>query len=240
MAANEEKNKGGTLYSGRYLEEQEMSPKELKKHRKEEKKEAKRVKEANKTTFQVAMEYVRVILIGALVAFLLCKFVIVNAEVPSGSMIPTINIKDRMIGLRMTYYFTDPKRGDVAIFKCPAEGPDYGKLYVKRVIGLPGETVTIKAGQVIITTADGETIYLDESYLNETPREDLTVNNQTYILGDDEYFMMGDNRDYSYDSRFWGSVPYRLIVGKPWFVYFSWDKDKNVRWERIGRFVDTL
>ena len=142
MAANEEKNKGGTLYSGRYLEEQEMSPKELKKHRKEEKKEAKRVKEANKTTFQVAMEYVRVILIGALVAFLLCKFVIVNAEVPSGSMIPTINIKDRMIGLRMTYYFTDPKRGDVAIFKCPAEGPDYGKLYVKRVIGLPGETVT--------------------------------------------------------------------------------------------------
>ena len=103
MAANEEKNKGGTLYSGRYLEEQEMSPKELKKHRKEEKKEAKRVKEANKTTFQVAMEYVRVILIGALVAFLLCKFVIVNAEVPSGSMIPTINIKDRMIGLRMTY-----------------------------------------------------------------------------------------------------------------------------------------
>ncbi|TEX86770.1 S26 family signal peptidase, partial [Campylobacter sp. CH182] len=55
-----------------------------------------------------------------------------------------------------------------------------------------------------------------------------------------EYFMMGDNRDYSYDSLFWGSVPYRLIVGKPLFVYFSWDKDKNVRWDRIGRFVDTL
>ena len=223
MAANEEKNKGGTLYSGKYLEEQEMSPKELKKHRKEEKKEAKRVKEANKTTFQVAMEYVRVILIGALVAFLLCKFVIVNAEVPSGSMIPTINIKDRMIGLRMTYYFTDPKRGDVAIFKCPAEGPDYGKLYVKRVIGLPGETVTIKAGQVIITTADGETIYLDESYLNETPREDLTVNNQTYILGDDEYFMMGDNRNESYDSRFWDNpyVSKDKIVAKASLRYWK-------------------
>ena len=221
MAANEEKNKGGTLYSGKYLEEQEMSPKELKKHRKEEKKEAKRVKEANKTTFQVAMEYVRVILIGALVAFLLCKFVIVNAEVPSGSMIPTINIKDRMIGLRMTYYFTDPKRGDVAIFKCPAEGPNYGKLYVKRVIGLPGETVTIKAGQVIITTADGETIYLDESYLNETPREDLTVNNQTYILGDDEYFMMGDNRNNSTDSRFWGNVKRDRFVAKVLFKYWK-------------------
>lgn len=221
MAANEEKNKGGTLYSGKYLEEQEMSPKELKKRKREEKKEAKRVKEANKTTFQVAMEYVRVILVGALVAFLLCKFVIVNAEVPSGSMIPTINIKDRMIGLRLTYYFTDPKRGDVAIFKCPAEGPDYGKLYVKRVIGLPGETVTIKAGQVIITTADGETIYLDESYLNETPREDLTVNNQTYVLGDDEYFMMGDNRNNSTDSRFWGNVTRDRFVAKVLFKYWK-------------------
>ncbi|KGI57002.1 signal peptidase I [Campylobacter sp. MIT 97-5078] len=61
-----------------------------------------------------------------------------------------------------------------------------------------------------------------------------------YAVPQDEYFMMGDNRDHSNDSRFWGSVPYKFIVGTPWFTYFSWDENKNIRWERIGRFIDTL
>ena len=59
-------------------------------------------------------------------------------------------------------------------------------------------------------------------------------------IANDEFFMVGDNRNHSNDSRFWGSVPYKLIVGKPWFVYFSWNSKKEIRWERIGRFVDTL
>ena len=65
--------------------------------------------------------------------------------------------------------------------------------------------------------------------------------NAFYIkVPQDEFFMIGDNRNDSHDSRFWGFVPYKLIVGKPWFVYFSWDKNKIIRWERIGRFSDTL
>ncbi len=194
-----------------------MTPKE----RRAQKKLERQRKEENKTTFQVVMEYVRVIVIGALIAFLLCRFVIINAEVPTGSMIPTINRNDRMIGLRLKYIFSDPERGDVAIFKNPEPGVDYNKLFVKRVIGLPGETVTIDKGRVSITTAEGETFELDESYLRETPYEELSVNNAVYVLGEDEYFMMGDNRNNSRDSRFFGAVTRDRMVAKVLFKYYK-------------------
>lgn len=61
-----------------------------------------------------------------------------------------------------------------------------------------------------------------------------------FKVGEDEYFMVGDNRDHSSDSRFWGAVPYKYIIGQPWFIYLSLDENKNVRWERVGRFVNTL
>lgn len=198
-----------------------MTPEERKKLERKQKRETKHLDEENKSGFQVFLEYLRVIAIGILAAFLLCRFVIINAEVPSSSMVPTIRVKDRMIGLRLTYYFSDPKRGDVAIFKCPEIGDDYGKLYVKRVIGLPGETVTINAGKVIITTVEGETIYLDEPYLNEEPWPDVGVNNSSITLKDDEYFMMGDNRNYSHDSRYFGPVKRDRIKAKVLFKYYK-------------------
>ncbi len=208
-------------YSEAPVHKSKMTPKERKKLERRQRRETKRLDEENKSGFRVFLEYLRVVAIGVLVAFLLCRFVIINAEVPSSSMVPTIRVKDRMIGLRLTYYFSDPQRGDVAIFKCPEIGDDYGKLYVKRVIGLPGETVTISAGKVIITTVDGETIYLDEPYLNEEPWPDVGVNNSSITLGDDEYFMMGDNRNYSHDSRYFGPVRRDRIKAKVLFKYYK-------------------
>lgn len=68
----------------------------------------------------------------------------------------------------------------------------------------------------------------------------MDINAFYFKVPSGEFFMIGDNRDNSYDSRFWGSVPYKFIVGKPWFIYFSWDSEYKIRWERIGRFVDTV
>ena len=171
-----------------------------------------------KSGWKVVLEYVRVIAIGALIAFLLCKFVIINAVIPTRSMVSTVNVGDRLIGLRIPYYFTDPKRGDVVIFKAPeATGEDAGQLYIKRVIGLPGETIVIKEGVAYLKNEDGKEECIDNSdWWNEKPNA-----NDEIVLGDNEYFMMGDNRNHSSDSRVWGPVTRKAILAKAWLRYYK-------------------
>lgn len=174
-------------------------------------------KKARKTI----LEYIVVIGLGVLIAFLLTTFAIINARIPSGSMIPTIQEGDRLIGNRIIYDYSDPQRGDIVIFKTP-NPEDLDTLYIKRVIGLPGETVEIRAGQVFIHQEDGQIFYLEEKdYLNETPNPTAPENNTSYVLGEDEYFMMGDNRNYSDDSRSWGNVTRDRILAKAWFKYYD-------------------
>ena len=173
-----------------------------------------------KEILKTILEYVKVILIGAAIALFLTKVVIINAEVPTGSMKNTINEGDRVIGLRLTYYFDSPKRGDIVIFKCPEEGDNYNKLYVKRVVGLPGETVEIKAGQVWIKPVDGDWFMLEEDYLAEVPYDYVSINNATYVVPEGSYFTLGDNRNYSNDSRYWGYVDEDRILAKVMFRYF--------------------
>lgn len=177
-------------------------------------------KNKQKEILSVVFDYVKVIVLGALIAFLISKFIIINAEVPTESMLQTISVGDRLIGLRLSYYFDSPERGDIVIFKCPKEGEDYNKLYVKRVIGLPGETVEIKAGAVWIRTVDGQYFQLQEDYLNEMPRQDASVNNMSYTVPAGSYFMMGDNRNNSDDSRFWGTVTEDRVLAKVLFRYY--------------------
>ena len=176
-----------------------------------------------KSGWKVVLEYVRVIAIGALIAFLLCKFVIINAVIPTRSMVSTVNVGDRLIGMRIPYYFTDPKRGDVVIFKAPeATGEDAGQLYIKRVIGLPGETIVIKEGVAYLKNEDGKEECIDNSdWWNEKPNANDVKNYQEIVLGDNEYFMMGDNRNHSSDSRVWGPVTRKAILAKAWLRYYK-------------------
>ncbi len=159
------------------------------------------------------LDWVIVIAISAVIAFALDKFIIVNAKIPSASMEPTIMTGDRLIGNRLAYLNEDPKRGDVVIFLYPDNEKEY---FIKRVIGLPGETVEIRAGKVYI---NGSEEPLDESaYIVATPLGDFGP----YNVPEGAYFMMGDNRNNSMDSRFWNQkfVYKDKILGKAWMEYY--------------------
>ena len=173
-------------------------------------------------------EWVKIIVSAALIAFVLNTFIIANSEVPSGSMENTIMTGDRVIGSRLSYRFEDPKRGDIAIFRFPDNEKIY---YVKRIIGLPGETVDIVDGKVYINGSDEP---LDEPYIREPMIPEAPMH---FEVPENSYFMMGDNRHNSADSRFWGFVPEDHVVGKPVFIGWSADKDKSfpgkIRWNRI-------
>lgn len=171
---------------------------------------------------RVAFEYIRVIAIGVVVAVFITLFVIINAEVPTGSMENTIMTGDRLFGNRLVYYFRDPQRGEIAIFETPDPAAEKGTLYIKRVIGLPGETIEFREGEIYITPVDGEKFHLEEPYLKEEiMQRELKVNNQTITLGEDEFFMCGDNRNSSCDSRYWGPVKRKAIKAKALLRYWG-------------------
>ena len=147
-------------------------------------------------------------------AVFLYSYVLINAYIPSESMETTLLTGDRVIGNCLAYKFGhDPERFDVVIFYAP----DSGELYIKRVIGMPGETVTIKDGKVYINGSDTP---LDDSFIRE-PME--TEGKSTYKVPEDSYFMMGDNRNESYDSRFWDNpyVSKDKIVAKASLRYWK-------------------
>ena len=143
------------------------------------------------------ISWIKVIALAFVVALLLNNFVIVNANVPTGSMESTIQPDDRLIGFRLSYLFSQPERGDIIIFKYPV---DPEEIYIKRVIALPGETIEISGAKVYI---DGSETPLKEPYL----KEQWIVENDglTLEVPDGCYFVMGDNRNNSLDGRYWAT-----------------------------------
>ncbi len=160
------------------------------------------------------LEWLKIILSAAAIAFILNTCIIANSQVPSGSMENTIMTNDRVIGSRLSYrFFGDPQRGDIVIFRFPDNEKIY---YVKRIIGLPGETVDIVDGKVYI---DGSETPLDEPYIREPMIPEAPMH---FEVPEGSYFMMGDNRNYSSDARRWQNTYVRRekIIAKVLFRYF--------------------
>jgi signal peptidase I len=158
-------------------------------------------------------------LLGAfIIAMILRQFIVQSSLVFSGSMIPTLNIDDRLIVNKLVYHFNTPDRGDIVLFNSPY---DDGKQYVKRLIGLPGDTIEITRGLVYINNKilviPGVTIRRDYASL---PKQTIPT---------DHYFMLGDNRANSADSRVWGYVPKHQLIGEALFTYWPINR---IRWVR--------
>lgn len=158
------------------------------------------------------LSWVKIIIVTAAISIFINSVIIANSHVPSGSMENTIMTDDRIIGSRLAYLFSDPKRGDIIIFKFP---DDEDILFVKRVIGLPGETVMIIDGKVYI---DGSETPLDEPYL----KEKMEGSFGPYEVPANSFFVMGDNRNWSQDARRWVNtyVTKDKIIAKVLFRYF--------------------
>ncbi|MBR6451193.1 MAG: signal peptidase I [Lachnospiraceae bacterium] len=156
------------------------------------------------------MEWIIVIEIAVILAVVLNMFLIVNAVIPSASMEDTIMTGDRIFGNRLAYSKTDPARGDIVIFKYP---DDERQLFIKRLIGMSGETLQMVDGKIYI---NGE--LLDEPYLHTIPYGDYGP----VQIPEGAYFVMGDNRNNSADSRYWKQpfVYREKILGKAVFCYY--------------------
>ncbi|MCR4672125.1 MAG: signal peptidase I [Lachnospiraceae bacterium] len=158
------------------------------------------------------LSWVKVIAAAVIIAWAVDSFVIANVKVPSGSMEETVPAGARMIGFRLSYKFSEPERGDIVIFRYP---DDREVDFLKRIIGLPGETVTIRDGLVYINDSEEP---LEEDYITQEVYGDFGP----YEVPEDSYFMLGDNRAVSKDSRYWENtfVPREDILAKVVFMYY--------------------
>ncbi|MBI5756741.1 MAG: signal peptidase I [Nitrospirae bacterium] len=205
-------------------------------------------KAKSKSKKHVIREYIESILIAVVMALIIKAFIVQAFKIPSGSMIPTLKIGDHILVNKFIYGvkipFTDrivipfkmPQRGDIIVFKFPE---DEKKDFIKRVVGLPGDTLEIKEKMVYINGKSLEEQYAAHSDPMVYPGAIQPRDNYgPIVIPEDSYFAMGDNRDFSLDSRYWGFVKLNKIKGKAFIIYWSWDgEDSWVRWGRMGMLI---
>jgi signal peptidase I len=164
------------------------------------------------------LSYIEIFAVAFVIAYILTHFLIINCKVPTGSMLDTIQLNDRIIGSRLSYINSSPERGDIVIFPFP---DNESKIYIKRVIGLPGETIEVRDGRVYINGSDTP---LEEPYL----KDEYLIGSRDfgpYTIPEGSYFMLGDHRNNSADSRVWNNtcVQEDKIMGKALFIYYPFN-----------------
>ena len=162
-------------------------------------------------------EAVQTVTLSLFLAFGIRTYVAEARYVPTGSMEPTIEINDRFMMDKLSYRWQDPHRGDIVVFTPPKALLEQNMKdnLVKRLIGLPGDRVEIKNGTVSINGT-----VLTESYTKEAAQYDMPA----VTVPDRQYLMLGDNRNNSYDSHYWGFVPRENIIGRAWVRYYPFDR----------------
>ncbi len=194
-------------------------------------------------------ENIEAIIVAVILALFIRTFVVQAFKIPSGSMKPTLQIGDHILvnkfiyGVKVPFSGTPlipvrkPANGDIIVFRYPVE-PD--KDFIKRVIGIPGDVVEIRNKKVFVnheSVTDDQGVHTDPHILSG--RINQRDNFGPIRVPEGSYFTMGDNRDNSYDSRFWGFVEEKGILGKAFIIYWSWDSDNfGVRWGRIGSLIE--
>lgn len=181
------------------------------------------------------IELVSIVAIALLLALGIQAFLVKPFRIPSESMVPTLTVGQRVLVDRISYRFTDPERGDIIVFKpprgaddntcgveqgalepCPTPTPERSETnFIKRVVGLPGDRLKVVGGRVVINGKP-----LDEQYIE--PDDSCGICNLTeeITIPEGHYFVMGDNRGQSADSREWGPVPKKWIIGQAFFTYW--------------------
>ena len=194
-------------------------------------------------------EYTESIIWALILALVIRSCVVQAFKIPSGSMEDTLVIGDHLLvnkfiyGIKIPFTETrmlkirNPIRGDVVVFEYPV---DRSKDFIKRVIGVPGDKIAVRQKQVFVNGLpyhNPHEVHKDAQILPPelSPRDNFGP----IRVPARSYFMMGDNRDRSYDSRFWGFVKDSELAGKAFIIYWSWDSDSlRVRWDRIGQLIE--